>query len=99
MVWRNPATNRFEAGDGPADGIGQPSNLPPAQQAPAVPPRGGDIHRAWDDFLPTTENGMLSGGNPVESVADVLNAGNPLAADAGTDLLYGPKKEHDGGVS
>jgi len=98
-MWRNPITNRFEAGDPPTvgqDGVGVPSIPGQGSLAPVVPPRGGDIHRAWTDFVPTPENGLQSGGNPVRSVADVLSGGQSHKDEGIGGKDYGPaKSDHD----
>lgn len=101
-MWRNPLTNRFEAGNGPvdrrqSDGVGQPPTLP-QDTSPIANSIGSQttVTSGWD-FVPTPD-GVPDEGGSCESVADVLNAGNPHAALSGTDSLYGRKKEHEGGV-
>jgi len=102
-MYRDPITNRFVAGDPPTvgqDGVGVPGI--PEQQAPAVPPRGGDIHGGWD-YVPTV--GQESGGNLVESVEDTLSQPSASTDEAviggqsqSPQSDYGPKHCDDNPV-
>lgn len=99
-MWRNPLTNRFEAGNGPvdrrvSDGVGQPPEQT-QDTSPIANSIGSQttVTSGWD-FVPTPDGTPDSKGS-VESVAAVLDGG--AQHTHGPDLPYGEKKEHRGAV-
>jgi hypothetical protein len=75
-MWRNPVTNRFEAGDPPVDGVGQPDNATPQEGAFPTATRavvtGTD---PWDYIATPGTDSDGTGVGEVHAVGSVLDVG------------------------
>lgn len=94
-IFRNPRTGLFERianrAEAPADGIGQPNNLPPDTSGAPFPvaERGGGFAdaRAFNPVVGVDSDG--SGSGPVLAVDSILEAGQGVK---GAQVLdYAPR--------
>jgi hypothetical protein len=81
-MWRNPITNRFEAGDPPVDGVGQPDNIPSEPSVPTAQ-RGGRWDGGWDYIATPGMDSDGAGVGEVHAVGSVLDVGAETTQESG----------------